>query len=182
MNYTTTLLVCALVAACNNEQPTPSAQPSAKVTMLPVTISPSANLKPPKPAAWFEGKWKGSYDAEQYTIETPEKNTGAREWKADDGGTHVGDGTLELEITADGRISGNAKGALGDHNVTGEVDETKFRISFVPVEPGDRAFSGSAVLDKSGEGVKGRLSASTGDSKTVRDAALVLTKVGKSKP
>jgi hypothetical protein len=170
-------------AACNNEQPKPApAEPSSKLKLLPVTVSPSASVAPAKPAAWFEGKWKGSYDAAQYTIETPEKNSGAREWKDDDGGTHVGDGTLELEIAADGRITGTAKGALGDHTVTGEVDETKFRISFVPQEPGDRAFSGSAVLDKSGEGVKGRLSASTGDSKTVRDAAVVLDKVGKSKP
>lgn len=181
MRYAFVSLILA-VTACNNEQPKPTAQPSAAVSMLPITVSPSASIKPAKPAAWYEGKWKGSYDAAQYTIETPEKNTGAREWKDDDGGTHVGDGTLELEIASDGRISGTAKGALGEHTVTGEVDETKLRLSFVPVEPGDRAFAGSAVLDKSGEAVKGRLSASTGDSKTVRDAAVVLEKVGKSKP
>jgi hypothetical protein len=170
------LALFVIALGCNNEQPKPGGEPSAKVNILPVTVSPSASVAPAMTSVWFEGKWKGSYDAAQYTIETPEKNSGAREWKSDDGGTHVGDGTLDLEIGPDGRISGTAKGALGEQNVTGEVDETKFRISFVPKEPGDRAFSGSAVLTRSGESVKGRLSASSGDSKTVRDAAVILEK------
>lgn len=170
------LLALVLVAACDKKDaPAPDTKVSATSSRV---TSPSSSAPAPKPAAWFEGKWQGSYDAEQYSIETPEKNTGQREWKDDDGGLHVGDGKLDLEISAKGSITGTAKGALGDHTVTGEVDETKLRLSFVPVEPGDRAFSGSAVLDRKGAGVTGRLSASTGDSKLVRDAAVVLEKVG----
>jgi len=171
-------IALSLVACDKHESPAPIASTTARAPVA--SVLPSASAAPVKAALWFEGKWRGSYDAEPYSIETAEKNTGAREWADDDGGEHVGDGTLELEITPEGRISGSAKGALGPQSVRGEVDETKFRLSFVPEVPGDRAFSGSAVLerDRAGESLKGRLSTSTGDSKTVRDAALVLEKVG----
>jgi hypothetical protein len=168
------LFVLVFLAACDKKDaPVPETKPSSNPV---ASIAPSASAEPVKTSVWFEGKWRGTYDAKQYAIETPEKNTGQREWKTDDGGAHVGDGKLDLVIAPSGSITGTAKGALGDHNVTGEVDEMKFRLSFVPVEPGDRAFTGSAVLDRKGEKVTGRLSASTGDSKLVRDAAVVLEK------
>ncbi len=170
------LVAAGLAVGCDKKDPSPAPSTTPSSSAPATSTLPIASA--PKPAPWFEGKWQGTYDAEQYAIETPEKNTGAREWESDDGGEHSGEGSIEISVTTDGQISGTAKGPLGDQKVSGQVDEKQFRIRFSPVEPGERAFGGAVVLEQQGEAMKGRLSSSSGDSKTVRDAAIVLTKAG----
>jgi hypothetical protein len=120
-------------------------------------------------------RWAGTYQAQLYQIEAP-KNEGAREWAADDGGDGAGAGTLTLTVNDDGSIRGNASGALGEHSVVGEVDADDFKLRFVPKEPGERSFGGVAILKRDGAEMKGRLQAATGDSKTVRDALVALSR------
>ena len=121
--------------------------------------------------------WRGEYTAQAYAIEVP-KNEGAREWGDDDGGELSGKGTLAFTVTASGTIHGSASGALGEHAVVGQVEGDALRIRFVPKAPGDRAFGGVAVLARDGDAMKGRLQGSTGDSKTVRDALISVSREG----
>ena len=154
--------------------PAPSASTSAEA---PVASSSAASVSSGAPDmnAWFAGTWHGNYEAQRYVVEAP-KNEGAREWKDDDGGAHSGDGKIELEVAASGAIHGSARGPLGAQSVSGEVDGDAFRIRFEPKEPGARSFHGFAVLKRDGDALKGRLQSSSGDSLTVRDAAVELEK------
>jgi hypothetical protein len=156
-------------AASSSAQAVASAAPSA---LSSAAIAPSASGAPQKASA-LAGSWSGTYEAQAYKIEVP-KGEGAKEWKDDDGKTHSGDGKISLTVSDTGVVSGEASGALGDQRVVGEVDGEALRVHFAPKQPGEGAFSGFAVLEKSGAALKGRLQASTGDSRTVRDAAIEL--------
>ena len=176
------LLASSLVAltGCDKtEQPKPA--PSASAASLTSAAPTASVLEPPAPVAkdkaWAAGTWSGSYEAQRYLVEAP-KNEGAREWAQDDGGAHSGDGSIELEVSDSGAIKGSAHGPLGDHDLSGQVDDDAFRVRFVPKQPGTRAFGGVAVLKKDGAALKGRLQASSGDSLTVRDAAVELHRAG----
>lgn len=171
---------CLLAACSKTEAPKPAPSAAASVAATPASVAPPPSATPEKKAPWFAGEWNGSYDAQHYLIEVP-KNEGAREWAADDGGAASGEGTLSLRVSDAGAITGTASGPLGAMKVTGEVDGEKLRLRFEPEHPGERSFRGFAVLVREGEALEGRLQTSTGDSRTVRDAAIALHK-GPAKP
>lgn len=164
-----------LVLGCDKPAaPTPAASapgPSASVARPLPSASAAA------PASTTAGTWGGTYEAQHYLIEA-RKNEGAREWAADDGGANTGTGQLTLNVAEGGDIRGVAKGPLGEQVLVGEVDAEVFRVRFTAKTPGDRAFSGFTVLTREGDQMKGRLQASTGDSKTVRDALIVVSRGG----
>lgn len=172
-----------LALACSRQEqeasPTASAPPSSSV--LPKAASatsaaPSATSpEPAKPDSWFAGTWHGTYQAQRYEIEVP-KNEGAREWKSDDGGTHSGEGKITLDVSVTGALRGTATGPLGPLVLSGEVDGETLRVRARPRDPGERAFHGFVLLTRQGGRLKGRLQAATGDSRTVRDAAVELSK------
>jgi hypothetical protein len=166
-------VVLALVGCSKPDAQTTAPSASATAAPAPVSAAPLRSAAPKAP--WFEGPWHGSYEAQRYKLEAP-KNEGAREWKDDDGGAHTGDGTIALEVSAAGTISGRANGPLGSQTVSGEVDGELFRIRFVPSAGGARSFHGVAVLRREGAALGGRIQSSSGDSLTVRDAAIELSK------
>ncbi len=152
--------------------PAPSASASAKA-------SAAVSAKPaPPPAPWFVGSWQGTYDAQHYLIEMTKKQGGVREWSEDDGGAGEGEGKITLQVTEEKTITGTASGPLGDMVASGQVDEESFRVRLSPKSPGERAFNGVFVAKRKGESLSGRLQASTGDSRTVRDAPVELKKGG----
>lgn len=172
MRSTLLLAAAALLAAC--DKPAPPA-PAASASAAAVVAAPSASAPSEKPAAkTATSKWSGSYEAQHYQIESP-KNEGAREWAADDGGAHAGKGSIAFGVSETGSLRGTASGPLGEHDVIGEVDGDTFRVRLVPKQPGDKAFGGFAILTREGQTLKGRLQASSGDSKTVRDALITIT-------
>lgn len=168
-------LVLLLAFGC--EKPAPPPAPAASASAVPVASAPPPPPPSAKPAeqSASAGKWSGSYEAQHYQIEVP-KGEGAREWATDDGGAHAGKGSISLVVSEDGEIRGSSSGALGEHSVVGEVDGETFRVRFAPKQPGDRAFGGFTILTREGQAMKGRLQASTGDSKTVRDALISVSR------
>lgn len=173
-------LALVLAAGCKEPAPAPAPSASAAPPISAPPPPPAPSVEKPAAKSAASGKWSGSYEAQRYLIEVP-KNEGAREWAADDGGAHSGRGSISLEVGETGAIVGSASGPLGEQKIVGEVDGDSFRVRFVPVQPGDRAFVGFTVLRREGEAMKGRLQASTGDSKTVRDALISLSR-GDSAP
>lgn len=163
------LLAAATLVGCDKQAPTPSPNASASAASISASVAKPVASVPEKKRPWFAGDWSGTYDAQHYLIETP-KNEGAREWATDDGGTHSGEGQLSLRVDDAGVISGWARGPLGEQTVSGEVDGETFSVRLAPKTPGERAFGGILVLRRKGDALSGRLQASSGDSRTVRDA------------
>lgn len=162
-----------IAAACQNaprSEGVPSAA-SAPPTAVPST-PPSA---PPAQKPWFEGAWQGSFSAELFRVELPAG--GVKEWKTDDGKQASGAGQLSLEVSPDGTAHGSAGGALGELTVSGRFEGERAALALAPVTPG--GFQGVLVAEKSGEGLKGTLRASSGDSLQVRRADVTLTRASK---
>ncbi len=169
------LLLALALVACSKPEGAPEGAKSGAPTAsaAPKSSAPVASASASAPTTPSAESWSGTYEAQLYTIETP-KNEGAREWAQDDGGMHAGTGKITLTVSEIGQVTGSASGPLGEQRVTGARDEGELRIRFLPKEGGDRAFSGAAVLKQEGDAWKGSLQASTGDSRTVRDAPIVL--------
>ena len=165
------VLLLALFAICCKQQggePAPATSQSA----IPVAAPSASAAAAQKP--WYQGNWSGSYTAERYVIELP---IGAvASWSKDDGSRASGPGELKLTVDADWLVSGSAKGALGTHAVRGNVLEDSLRIELVPEQATPDALRGAGLTQREGDGLKGELKASSGDSLTVRKASLTLTK------
>ena len=126
-------------------------------------------------AAWYEGSWQGTYKAELHRIETAAG--GVKEWKKDDGAQSSGEGKVSLEAKADGTVSGQASGALGEQSVSGRIEGERVALKLTPADA--NGFQGVILASQAPEGIKGTLSASTGDSLMVRKAEVTLSRAGK---
>lgn len=168
------LLFVALLCGCQNA-PKSEPAPSASVSAAPAGASaaPSAAAAPSK--AWFEGAWQGTFDAQLFRIELPAGNV--KEWKADDGKRASGEGKLSFDVSADGSVKGTATGALGELAVTGRVEDDRAALHLDSSSL--EGFHGAIVAPRAGDGFKGTLSASSGDSLTVRRADVTLAKATK---
>jgi hypothetical protein len=121
--------------------------------------------------AWFEGNWQGSFQAQLFRVET---TGGVKEWKKDDGSKASGEGQLSLSVGADGSVIGSATGALGALSVSGRVEGDRAALELSASTPD--GFHGVILATQAGEGMKGTLSASSGDSLQVRQAAVSLSR------
>jgi hypothetical protein len=164
------LLSLMLLVACHKDPPKDQA-PVASAAIA--SAAPSASAAPA--AAWFEGNWQGTYKAELYRIETAAG--GVKEWKKDDGAQSSGEGKVSLEAKADGTVSGQASGALGEQSVSGRIEGERVALKLTPAEA--NGFQGVILASQAPEGIKGTLSASTGDSLMVRKAEVTLSRAGK---
>jgi hypothetical protein len=127
------------------------------------------------PSAWYAGSWQGSYKAELHRVELPAG--GIKEWKKDDGVQASGDGKLSLDVAVDGGVTGKASGPLGEQTVSGRVEGARVALTLTPAET--NGFQGVILAEQAPEGIKGALSASTGDSLVVRKATVLLAKAAK---
>jgi hypothetical protein len=158
-----------LLAGCRSpgDPPTRDA-PAASAAPAPVAAAtPAASAK-----TWFEGDWQGSFKAELFRVETAAG--GVKEWKQDDGKRGSGDGALSLQIAHDGSAQGTASGALGELVVSGRVDGDRAALRLASDE-GD-GFHGTILAAQTPDGMRGSLSASSGDSLQVRQASVTLTR------
>jgi hypothetical protein len=162
--------VLLLCAACQNSKPeAASSAPAASASATAAATAPSASATA---KAWFEGDWQGSFQAELFRVEVPAG--GIKEWKQDDGKKASGEGKLSLVVSPDGTATGSANGALGDLSVNGRVDGDRAALRLAS----DQAdgFHGTILATQTPEGMKGTLSASSGDSLQVRQASVILTR------
>ncbi len=182
MRKFTWLLLLAVAFGCDDKKaPSPAGTASAGTKG-----SAAVSAKPaPPPAPWYVGTWQGTYDAQQYVIQMTKKQGAVKAWTQDAGDGGVvgeGEGKITLKIDEGKTITGEASGPLGDMTAAGQVDEEQFRVRLSPKEPGERAFQGFFLAKKSGKAMSGRLQASTGDSRTVRDAPIKLEKKSGDSP
>jgi hypothetical protein len=169
MKHLSRLLGLVLLVACKQESAPPPAASQASASAAP---SASVAAAPAKP--WYAGSWSGTYAAERHVIELPIGAVAA--WAKDDGTRASGPGELKLTVDDEGLVSGSAKGALGAHSVRGRVIDDALSLELVPEEATIEALRGTGLTRREGEGLKGELKASSGDSLTVRKASFTLSK------
>jgi hypothetical protein len=166
-------VACAALAALPACQRAPSGGSGATSATVSAASAPAVASAPaPKPKAWYEGRWSGSYEAviERIQLEAG----GVRAWKEDDGQRASGKGTLVCSVTPEGVASGEADGPLGALLVSGVADEQGLRLSLSPKGDDPNGFRGTLLATRAGDQVTGTLSASSGDSLTVRKARVEL--------
>ena len=157
------------VASCKTPQSEPTPSPAASSA----AAANSAAKAPPAPAKpWFAGDFVGQYEAKTATVEI--KVGAVKEWAKDDGKLSSGPGKLNLRIDNQGQVDGTSEGALGAGQVSGKVEEDTLRVQLTPAE--DAGLHGVLVATRAGDGFKGSIEASSGDSLRVRSAAIELKK------
>jgi hypothetical protein len=165
------LVACAALAALAACQRAPAGHSGAPSATISAASAPAV-ASAPKPKAWYEGRWTGSYDAVLERIQL--EAGGVRAWKEDDGQRASGKGTLVCSVTPEGVATGEAEGPLGALLVSGVADEQGLRLSLSPKGDDPTGFRGTLLATRAGDRVTGTLSASSGDSLTVRRAKVEL--------
>jgi hypothetical protein len=145
----------------------PVASASARAA---VDSAPKAPAAPAKP--WFVGAFAGQYEAKTATVQI--KVGAVKEWSKDDGKLSSGPGKLNLQIDEAGHVDGTSEGALGAGHVSGKVEDDTLRVQLSPTD--DAGLHGVLVATRDGNGFKGSIEASSGDSLRVRSAAVELKK------
>lgn len=158
----------ALEAGCKT-QPTPPA-PAAVSASASAGVASAAPAPQAKP--WFSGSFQGSYEAKLAPVEI--KVGAVKEWGADDGKAMSGPGKLELTIDDDGVVDGTSEGALGTSHASGKVEDDTLRLTLAPTDAA--GLRGVLVATKDGDGFRGSIEASSGDSLKVRQAPIELKK------
>ena len=155
-----------LLPACKSPSDTAPAATSAVASASAAPVA-SVAAKP-----WFSGAFSGAYEAKLAPVEV---QTGAiREWKADDGKAASGPGKLDLHIDDDGVVNGSSEGSLGSSTASGKVEDDALRVTLTPKDA--TGLRGVLVASRDGEGFRGSIQASSGDSVKVRSATVELKK------
>jgi len=161
------------IAGCK----TPASDAAASASPAPSAAAPSAGSAPAVSAGpakpWFSGGFSGQYEAKVATVEI--KVGAVKEWTKDDGKSSSGPGKLSLQIDNAGQVSGTSEGALGAGQVSGKVEEDTLRVQLAPTD--EAGLHGVLVATRDGDGFKGSIEASSGDSLRVRTAAIELKKL-----
>jgi hypothetical protein len=155
--------------ACKGPSKDSAPVPSTS-TAAAVGSAPQAVAAPAKP--WFVGGFTGQYEAKTATVQI--KVGAVKEWAKDDGTLSSGKGLLSLKIDEAGQVDGTSEGALGAGHVSGKVEEDTLRVQLTPAD--DTGLHGVLVATRDGDGFKGTIEASSGDSLRVRSAAVELKK------
>ena len=160
-----------LLGAVGCKSPASEPAPSASATASAVASAAPAAERAVKP--WFSGGFSGEYLAKVAAVEV--KAGAIKEWTKDDGKLASGPGKLSLQIDDAGKVDGTSEGALGASQVTGKVEDDTLRIQLSPAD--DAGLHGVLVATRSGDGFKGAIEASSGDSLRVRTASIELKKL-----
>jgi hypothetical protein len=169
-----TVIGAAFQCACEKQEAPPA--PAASASVAP----PEASAKPPE-APWFVGEWKAPLSIERYQIEQTKQEGKIKAWAEDAGEKATGKGEMALKIDEQGSVSGEVNGPVGKLSASGMLDGETLRVRFQPTEPDkDPAdiFNGVLLAQKSADRLEGDFKVSSGDSLTVRKAAVVLSKQG----
>ncbi|HEY0463205.1 MAG TPA: hypothetical protein VGC79_03305 [Polyangiaceae bacterium] len=151
--------------------PAGDAAPSASAA-LPSKAEAAPAPAPARAKPWFSGGFSGQYEAKLAAVEI--KVGAVKEWTKDDGKLASGPGKLSLQIDDDGLVDGTTEGALGAGHVSGKVEEDTLRVQLAATD--DAGLHGVLVATREGNGFKGSIEASSGDSLKVRTASIELKK------
>lgn len=163
-------LACAAQLGCKARAS--NAAPAEATKTAQAAAPASAVSAAPQAKPWFSGGFAGEYEAKQLAMDV--KVGAVREWKTDDGKLSSGPGKLSVRIADDGMVDGSAEGALGAGHLSGKVEEDTLRAELSPSD--ETGLRGVLVASREGDGFKGTISASTGDSLRVRQATVLLKK------
>jgi len=164
-----TAALVALAASCKTQPapPTPAAAADSATASASATNAPASKAKP-----WFSGSFQGNYEAKLAPVEI--KVGAVKEWGTDDGKAMSGPGKLALTIDDDGVVDGTSEGALGASHASGKVEDDTLRVTLAPTDTS--GLRGVLVATKEGDGFRGSIEASSGDSLKVRQAPIELKK------
>ncbi|HYP91003.1 MAG TPA: hypothetical protein VEQ59_22715 [Polyangiaceae bacterium] len=151
----------------------PSSDPSPSASAAPAALERRAPAPAVKEKPWFSGGFSGQYQAKVAAVEV--KVGALKEWAKDDGKLSSGPGKLELTIDEAGLVDGTSEGALGAGRVSGRVEGDTLRVQLSPTD--DSGLHGVLVAPREGDGFKGSIEASSGDSLRVRTASIELKKL-----
>jgi hypothetical protein len=165
------------VVSCKTPATDALPNPAASVA---AAIGSAARVAAPPAKPWFVGAFVGQYEAKTATVAI--KVGAVKEWAKDDGKLSSGPGKLSLQIDDAGHVDGTSEGALGAGHVSGKVEDDTLRVQLSPAD--DAGLHGVLVATRDGDGFKGSIEASSGDSLRVRTAAIELKKstVGDREP
>jgi hypothetical protein len=171
LNRFAVLLACAAPAFASGckahaNDPPPAASAAAVAASANASV-PTAKAKP-----WYSGAFQGTYDAKLAPVEI--KVGAVKEWSSDDGKAASGPGKLELKIDDDGVVDGAGEGALGASHASGKVEDDTLRVVLAPTD--STGLRGVLVANREGDGFRGSIEASSGDSLRVRQAPIELKK------
>lgn len=175
------LLAGALAGCPKSESDANKAAPSATASAAgPASpdadagAPPDANAKPAGQGASFGGSYKIAPGL-MYIPET--KDYGNVKQVKDDPEKHVGEGTLTLEVAADGKITGTVDtGPAAPGLVDGSVIEGELRGVIRRKEPKDDGLTGTFIATRSADAVEGRLSLADTNAAIVREGTFSLKK------
>lgn len=153
--------------ACDKKATDSGVEPAASAA---APSEPEPPPPPPKPTAWT-----GKYVAQVGEVNPP-ANARNKVWQKDPGTANVGDGTVEVSLDEKtGTVKGTATGALGELQLSGELDDTHLRANVAPKDPNaEDAMTGFLVLDREGDTFKGSLRVSDREGVIVREAKVEL--------
>lgn len=177
-----------LVVGCDDgpppppQDPTPSREaglnaPTSDPVHAPAQASgaPSGSSSAAAPGeASLAGSWEGRYDAKKVEIGLPRK-VPDKTWSKDDGKAASGAGTIKLEVTPAGDISGVGSGALGNVTLTGKVEDKMVRASIMPADRTvSPSMSGVLIGLLKGDAIQATIKVAGPDASIVRESSIEL--------
>ncbi|HEU4533128.1 MAG TPA: hypothetical protein VFS00_03385, partial [Polyangiaceae bacterium] len=140
--------------------------PAAAGSAAPIEGAPAA------------GTYAGAYKAKPGAVTELPKEGKVKAWATDPGTEAVGDGTLSVTVVVGQRaVKGEAKGALGDQLINGELEGKALRARVDPADPNvATAMTGILTGAFEGDAFKGVLRVAGRNGNVVREGAVTLTK------
>jgi hypothetical protein len=169
-------LFLLLAAACGNGDraeagATGATRSASTASAAPTTTASVAAASP------YAGRWEGKYDARRGDVSVP-AGVAYGAWK-EDGTRAAGPGTIEIEIAADGDVSGKIGGALGDLVIRGRMEDGALAAGVTPSDAlADPAMRGVLHGTLRGDAIEAELRVSSQDGEVVRAASTKLTRRG----
>jgi len=129
-------------------------------------------------AAKGNAAWSGAYTLAAGTISIPSANkdyAGVKQFK-DDPSKHMGDGTIDLRVDGDGKVTGTVEGAAGPAIIDGSIVDGEIRGVVRRKDPKDDGLTGTIVAKISGAQAEGNLALADATTAIVREAKVSLKK------
>ncbi|MCU0683103.1 MAG: hypothetical protein MUF34_12790 [Polyangiaceae bacterium] len=157
---------------------TGSASASAAAATGEASAAAASSGAAPIEGAPAAGTYAGTYKAKPGAMTEVPKEGKVKAWATDPGSEAVGDGTLSVTVVVGQRaVKGEAKGALGDQLINGELEGKTLRARVDPSDPNVvTAMTGILTGAFEGDAFKGVLRVAGRNGNVVREGAVTLSK------
>jgi hypothetical protein len=175
-------LIAGLVLGCTpGKSSAESAGSTGVTTAVAVPPAESASVALPSASASAEvsvEKWSGKYVSAAGSVYVFDGGEYAGvNWRGDEAGTGLGEGTVSLSVDRKlGLVRGAAGGPIGDVVLTGAISGDTITASVLRKDPLDRGFTGTAVVKAEGDRLVGTMRLSVANARVVREASVTLTR------